>query len=74
MINKLIYYFRFGHVDSASKRKGWASQEKSERKEVRGVEVDEGKAEEEEVDEGKAEDEVEDFVSTFYYPQDRIIL
>ena len=41
------------------------SQEKSERKEVRGVEVDEGKAEEEEVDEGKAEDEVEDFFPRF---------
>ena len=41
---------------------------------VRGVEVDEGKAEEEEVDEGKAEEEVEDFVAMLYYPQDRIIL
>ena len=47
MINKLIYYFRFGHVDSVNKREKM-SQEKSERKEVKGEEVDEGKAEEEE--------------------------
>ena len=38
------------------------------------MEVDEGKAEEEEVDEGNAEKEVEEFVSTFYYPQDKIML
>ena len=38
------------------------------------MEVDEGKAEAEEVDEGKAEEEVEEFVSTFYYTQDKIIL